>query len=212
MNHIYILLGGFFSVDGLITSAGMYALAAMLSGQPNTKIVTLPWGAYEYVARDIQSRRKTGRDIVIAYSGGVSRASWLPPLPIDLMVLYDPSPSWQMKPIPYQVKRTVCYENSTPMFFNLGGGKCTGKGRIAHVAIAEPHMLVQLDPSLHRHTFDLVRAELRTPKIAKRHARTARRHAKRHVHANRHQRAAHLRRNAQGLVAQARPEERQAPQ
>jgi pimeloyl-ACP methyl ester carboxylesterase len=62
--------------------------------------------------------------IVIGYSGGGSRATWLANLPakpkIDLMVLYDPSPTWQMKAIYANVKKALCYRNNHAFLFWIG--------------------------------------------------------------------------------------------
>jgi hypothetical protein len=97
--------------------------------------------------------------VVIGYSGGGSRATWLADgelIIIDLMVLYDPSPSWQMKPVKDNVKRAICYHNTNPMFGRLGGGLLRGP----HVEvgdIAECHLDVEKDLALHARTIAAVK-------------------------------------------------------
>jgi hypothetical protein len=59
--------------------------------------------------------------MVIGYSGGGSRATWLANLPakpkIDLMVLYDPSPTWQMKAIYANVKKATMLPQQSRLSF-----------------------------------------------------------------------------------------------
>jgi hypothetical protein len=114
--------------------------------------------------------------VVIGYSGGGSRATWLANMPskpqIDLMVHYDPSPRWQMKPIGTNVKKALCYHNTQPLMWvpgigSLGGGELVPSAAardvldtpaIETVDIAEQHFLVQVDQSLHQRTVDAVRS------------------------------------------------------
>jgi hypothetical protein len=105
--------------------------------------------------------------IVIGYSGGGAKATWLangyfggsypkdalPRPQIDLMILYDPSPTWSMMPIQDNVKRAICYRNVTPLFFGLGGGVLVGNNtQIDTIDIFEHHWLVQMDSMLHQRT------------------------------------------------------------
>ena len=163
MNRIYILLGGFVGIDGYITSVGMFGLRMMLARLPNVTCLTYQWGAFEQAAADIAKQPKEAIIIVIGYSGGGSRATWLANLPahprIDLMVLYDPSPKWQMEPIGENVKKAISYHNTAPFFFGLGGGVLIGR-QVETVNIAENHMLVQSDGSLHQRTVAEVRKVL----------------------------------------------------
>ena len=160
MNRIYILLGGFVGVDGYVTSVGMFGLRSMLARLPNVTCLTYQWGAFEQAAANIAKQPKEATISVIGYSGGGSRATWLANLPthprIDLMVLYDPSPSWQMEPISENVKKAISYHNTAPFFFGLGGGVLIGR-QVETVNIAENHMLVQSDMNLHQRTVAEVR-------------------------------------------------------
>jgi pimeloyl-ACP methyl ester carboxylesterase len=163
MNRIYILLGGFWGVDGYVTSVGMFGLRSMLLKLPNTECLTYQWAAYEQAADDMTKQTKETTIIVIGYSGGGSRATWLANLPsrpkIDLMICYDPSPPWQMKEVGENVKKAISYHNTTPFFFGLGGGVLRG-AHVEQIDISENHMLVQSDVGLHQRTVAEVRKVL----------------------------------------------------
>ena len=73
------------------------------------------------------------------------------------MVLYDPSPTWQMKAIYANVKKALCYRNITPFFFGLGGSALIGDIPIETVDIFEHHSSVQTDTALHQRTIAEVR-------------------------------------------------------
>ena len=150
-NNVYILLGGTQSWDGVVTSAGMYGLKSeLLTSFPNVNVKTYTWSSYSDAANEISGLPKDDVAIVIGYSGGGSRATWLANMAfhskIDLMVLYDPSPKWQMKSIPVNVKHTVCYHNLRGAVLGLCGGVCKGVG-IEAVDINENHLAVQFDES-----------------------------------------------------------------
>jgi len=167
--HVYLLLGGVVSSDGWATSAGMFALRSSLAALPNVEVTTYEWGSFKKAANAIASLPPDDIVIVIGYSGGGAMATWLAngqfidgtymPRPrIDLMVLYDPSPTWSMMPIHDNVKRAICYRNVTPLFFGLGGAALVGKNtRIETVDIFEHHLLVQTDNALHQRTIDEVK-------------------------------------------------------
>jgi hypothetical protein len=149
--YVAILLGGFVGPDGYATSAGMYQLPPVIHRQfPTATVEVFQWGAYRRAAAALKRHRKE-KTVVIGYSGGGSRTTWIKDARIDVAVLYDPSPRWQMLPLGKNIIRAVCYENSTPLFFGLGAGKCVGRN-VKHVPIAEPHLIVQSDQALHRQT------------------------------------------------------------
>ena len=162
--RIYLLLGGFFGADGYVTSAGMFGLRSMLAALPNVTCLTYQWASFETAADDILKQPTDTTIIVIGYSGGGSRATWLANLPlrpkVDLMICYDPSPSWQMKSLAgTNVKRAITYHNTAPFFFGLGGGVLVGP-QVQTIDIAENHMLVQADTTLHQRTVAEVRKML----------------------------------------------------
>jgi pimeloyl-ACP methyl ester carboxylesterase len=160
---IFILLGGFVGPDGWVTSAGMLGLKAQLQAAfPQAEVSATTWDRYNdtYIAiRSIPAEEKVA---LIGYSGGGSRATWLanivPRVTIDLMVLYDPSPSWQMKDINgTKVKKCLQYYNTTPLFFGLGSGKADGP-QVTTVNISMQHILVQTSQSLHKRTIEAIKA------------------------------------------------------
>ena len=120
------------------------------------------WGNWYEAAKSIAiSKLPKDKLVVIGYSGGGSRAtdvanSFMRALQIDLMVLYDPSPKWQMNPIGDNVKNAICYYNTNPMmpspYGMLGGGRLTGTAHIETIPIAQQHLLVQFNQSLHERT------------------------------------------------------------
>ncbi len=160
--HVYLLLGGLQGKDGWVTSAGMFWLRSSLAELPDVTVTTYDWPSYRKVAADIALLPKDDIVIVIGYSGGGAKATWLANLPskpqIDLMVVYDPSPSWGMQVIGPNVNRALCYCNVTPAFFGLGGGVLRGRDtHVETVKIYEQHMLVQIDQTLHQRTIEEVK-------------------------------------------------------
>jgi len=176
--QVFLLLGGLVGTDGTVTSAGMFHLANMLRELPDTTVTTYNWNSWPDAYRAILTNQGKAKIVVIGYSGGGSRATWLANMPskpqIDLMVYYDPSPRWQMKPISANVKRALCYHNTNPMMWvpgigTLGGGELVASAAakagdvlagpaIETIDIAEQHFLVQVDQSLHQRTVDAVRS------------------------------------------------------
>jgi hypothetical protein len=161
--HIYLLLGGLQGHDGWVTSAGMFGLRAQLETLPDVTVTTYGWPSYKNVAADIALLPKDDLVIVIGYSGGGAKATWLANMPskpqIDLMIMYDPSPPWGMMPIGPNVKQAICYCNMTPAFFGLGGGMLRGRDNthVEIVKIYEQHLLVQVNQTLHQRTIDEVK-------------------------------------------------------
>jgi pimeloyl-ACP methyl ester carboxylesterase len=179
--QVFLLLGGLVGADGTVTSAGMFHLASMLRALPDTTVTTYNWNKWPDAYRAILANQGKAKIVVIGYSGGGSRATWLANMPskpkIDLMVHYDPSPRWQMKPIGINVKKALCYHNTRPMMWvpgigSLGGGELVANvtaddvlatPAIETVDIAEQHFLVQVDQSLHQRTVEAVRSLLGPP-------------------------------------------------
>ena len=183
--QVFLLLGGLVGTDGTVTSAGMFHLATMLRALPDTTVTTYNWSSWPDAYKAILANQGKAKIVVIGYSGGGSRATWLANMPtrpqIDLMVSYDPSPRWQMKPIGTNVKKALCYHNTQPMMWmpgigSLGGGelvaRAPGRGdsvasaTIENLDIAEQHFLVQVDQSLHQRTVEAVRSLVSPPSAA----------------------------------------------
>jgi hypothetical protein len=165
---VFLLLGGMApnGLDGYVTSSGMLLLRSSLQKIPNVDVSTYTWGSYQKAWYDMSQTYETEKRVVIGYSGGGSRATWLanlsPHINIDLMVLYDPSPKWQMQPIQENVKQAICYHNTNPMqpsFYGwLGGGVLTGNANTHIVTedISMQHLLVQGSVTLHAKTIEAV--------------------------------------------------------
>jgi hypothetical protein len=172
--HAFLLLGGLEGIDGYVDSAGMEQLIPMLSaiGVPTT---THTWTTYTEELPEMRALPADVLRIVIGYSGGGSRATWLAntlPMPrIDLMVLYDPSPTWQMRLVGNNVVRALVYHNKNPMmpsFYGwLGGGVLTPRAfsrtQIETIDISEQHLAVQFNGDLHKRTIAAVQTLLAAP-------------------------------------------------
>lgn len=157
-----MLLGGFVGKDGWVTSAPFLGLRAQIAAQfPQAKIVVDTWDDYRTVGDQI-AEHQSDKIVLIGYSGGGSRATWLANEfrtndRIDLMVLYDPSPRWQMKDIGNtKVIKCLQYYNSSPKFFLLGGGFCKGP-QVTTIDIAQFHPAVQSNQALHDRTLGAIR-------------------------------------------------------
>lgn len=156
---VFILLGGLLGADGYVDSAGMWELRAPLR-KLGAAVQVYSWQHYDRVAAAIDALPANAKVVVVGYSGGGSRATWVMRMvgrAIDLMVLYDPSPAWQMNnPFTNRVKKAVCYYNVHPFIFDLGGGRCVGV-QVTTIMINEPHLSVQFDRNLHGKTVAEVR-------------------------------------------------------
>ena len=122
-------------------------------------VTVYPWGEFAQADADISTWQ--GQSIVPCYSGGASRATYLKSH-VDLLVGYDPSPSYQVSPLRGNVGTAICYYNTSPLFFGLGGGgyklAADTKTTILHtITVAEQHLAVQYDSSLHAHTIAAIR-------------------------------------------------------
>jgi hypothetical protein len=162
--RVFLLMGGLNGGDGWVTSAGMYALRSSLKALPDVELTTYNWKSYKDAYDAIALLPKHDIVIVIGYSGGGHKATWLANgysgVPgrywgrprIDLMVVYDASPTWAMMPIHDNVKRAINFRSATPLFFGLGGGALVGNTEIETVDIYEHHLLVQINQTLHQRT------------------------------------------------------------
>ena len=80
------------------------------------------------------------------------------------MILYDPSPAWQMQPIGNNVHKAINYHNNKPGMWwpgvgELGGGVLTGHAVVMEtVEVAENHLSVQFNQALHTRTIQEVTA------------------------------------------------------
>lgn len=161
MKTVYLLYGGMTGTAfDWPFNFGMRGLRGQLAKLADVRVREYWWGRWEAAGNDIG--RIGGLTIVVGYSGGGSRATWLsryfPRATVDLLVAYDPSPASQCLAISPNVKQAICYYNAAPnMWFPgvgaLGGGvirRTTGmQTGIQQVTISENHLAVQNDQRLH---------------------------------------------------------------
>jgi len=164
--RVYLILGGLFSADGYVTSYGMLSLRSMVQESiPGAVFNTYLWGDFLKCHADMMAHQED-RTAVIGYSGGGTRATWIAngygspaPLPkprIDLMVLYDPSPAWQMMTTGSNVRKAVNYHNETPWMFGLGGGILRGPN-VRTIPVRMQHLALQVSASLHEQTLTFIK-------------------------------------------------------
>lgn len=170
--NAYILLGGLLgnALDAP-TDLGMYSLNRQLAAIAGVSPQTYFWGSWESALQDMSkvvTRRPREAIALIGYSGGGTRATYLATatkMIIDLMVLYDPSPRWQMKPINGNVRKAINFYNQHPDLGDLGGGvlrKSTMNvsTNLITINISEEHLVVDSDQKLHDRTIQEIRALL----------------------------------------------------
>jgi hypothetical protein len=158
--HVYVLLGGIVGRDGYLDSNWMLVLAGRIAQIPHTVVESYIWADWVSAANSIWALpSKNTKVVVVGYSGGGSRATWLANSilhkTIDLIVTYDPSPGWQMLNLPPNVNMAITFQNQTPHFFGLGGGVLTGPN-VERFLIAEEHLAVQFDERLHQITLQAI--------------------------------------------------------
>jgi hypothetical protein len=174
MKYIYVLLGGMIGPDGILDSIGIEALAARLREWGVVKTYT--WTSWEQAGLEmtkVQVGSKVGENkiVLIGYSGGGSRATWLAntrfgdslsrPM-IDLLITLDPSPQHDMKPFRANVLRAVNFYNTMqdlawPGVGKLGGGALIGAREVEEIKINMPHLAVQTDPGIQDKVIELVK-------------------------------------------------------
>jgi pimeloyl-ACP methyl ester carboxylesterase len=154
--RVFIILGGLFGLDGYVTSRGMIGLGNQIKTKfPNADVTYFTWTDWQAVVNVLSPTLKGDKNVVIGYSGGGSRATWLAGqygTLIDLLITYDPSPQISMR----QVRcKAINYHNQAPWMFGLGGGVLVGPN-VHTVEISEQHLMVQYDQRLH----DMTLAEI----------------------------------------------------
>ncbi len=128
---IFILLGGFVGPDGYAVSPGILVLAHRL--RTLGEVSTHNWSARDDVTQQIAALSPNDKVVLIGYSGGGFAITEVaqdldrnPPHKVDLLIAYDPSPTWSVKSIGNNVARAICYCNDLPLFFGMGGAKLRG--------------------------------------------------------------------------------------
>ena len=169
MLDVHVLLGGVTGgaleayIPGINT--GILHLADDISALGNARVRIWPWGDWRKCAETLVAG---ARHVLIGYSGGGTRAIYVArtefSIPIDLMVLYDPSPDWQIVPVPGNVKHCICYWNKSPLMFGLGGGKPSALSTKTHleiVPVSMQHLAVQYSQVLHTKTLGAIKELLK---------------------------------------------------
>lgn len=168
MTRVYVMLGGFSSIDSYLTSSGLLLLEKRLAKLPGLKVEHHIRGSYLTIYNLIQER-KDKKVAMVCYSGSAAEATWIAngyvwgkgfvqsKPSIDLIVGYDPSPPQQMISLKNtNVKRAICYYNE-PSIMNtlLNGGLGSGKFEGPQVEIVKTsgiHLGYQWANDLHDRT------------------------------------------------------------
>lgn len=161
---VFVLRGGLIGIDGPADSFGMDGLAAQIRRAfPDAKVSVSNWTSWRWAAAAMRLSR-ADKKVLIGYSGGGSRATWIAQyrsIKIDLLVAYDPSPISSMARLHDNVRRALCFYNSprlvSDIIGGLGGGKLTGAaGAIETVRVSEWHLSIQSDQRLHDKTLEAI--------------------------------------------------------
>jgi hypothetical protein len=144
MVKVFILLGGLIGLDGYAVSPGILMLAHRLDAFGG--VTTHNWTAQREVTHRIAQLDPNDKVVLIGYSGGGFAITQ-----IDLLIAYDPSPTWSMASLGKNVAKAICYCNTSPLMLGLGGAQLRGQS-VETVPISEQHLAVQFDESLHKRT------------------------------------------------------------
>ena len=156
MVKVFILLGGLIGLDGYAVSPGILMLAHRLDAFGD--VTRHNWTAQREVTHRIAQLDPNDKVVLIGYSGGGFAITQIadelnsnPPRKIDLLIAYDPSPTWSMASLGKNVAKAICYCNTSPLMLGLGGAQLRGQS-VETVPISEQHLAVQFDESLHKRT------------------------------------------------------------
>jgi hypothetical protein len=160
--RIYMLLGGLIGPDGIalapIENSGMIVMQAQLKVM-GCEVYVETWDNWARLIPMMGPASADYRNIVIGYSGGGSRATYLADHSskphIDLMILIDPSPKAQMRPVGANVKHALLVYNNFPGL--LGGGTLSMFTPFKTVGVYAPHLMVPELPQVQEAVFSAVR-------------------------------------------------------
>src|SRR6266851_8783556 len=114
MLKVFILLGGLVGFDGYAVSPGILLLAHRLEALGD--VTTYSWAAQREVTQRIANLNPNDKVVLIGYSGGGFAITEIaedlngnPPHKIDLLIAYDPSPTWSVRSIGKNVAKAICY-------------------------------------------------------------------------------------------------------
>ena len=155
--HVYIL----YALGGVPTSLGMVDLADRIRNLGDITVSTYSWDDYQTVVADIAAQPPDMPLAVIGYSLGANATSWiahsLPHRRIALLIAYDPSIWYPVSSVGDNVDRAILYHNNG--IDPLGHARITAP-RLETIETWLPHVTVDFDESLHKHTVAAVERQL----------------------------------------------------
>jgi pimeloyl-ACP methyl ester carboxylesterase len=169
IKHVYMLLGGMFGPDGVvlapIENSGMIVMQAQLKNM-GCDIRVETWDNWMRFLSMIGPESAGDKNILIGYSGGGTRATWLASKDvhghtkphIDLMILIDPSPSYQMHAVGKNVKHVLLIHNNFPGIY--GGGDLVINDHtppVHRIDVSAPHLMVPELPQVQEAVLSAVR-------------------------------------------------------
>jgi hypothetical protein len=165
IKHVYMLLGGMVGPDGLalapIENSGMIIMQGQLRAM-GCDVHVETWDNWQRVAPLMGPEAPGHKNIVIGYSGGGSRATWLASMlaygkpHIDLMILIDPSPKSQMHRVGDNVKSALVIHNTFPGIY--GGGELVASCHMRVIEEHVPHLMVPELPQVQEAVYSAVRS------------------------------------------------------
>ena len=161
MKRIYVIWGGVFGLDGVVTSEGLITMQNQLHIFGPVKGYLQQW-SYSCAQDIFNECAERDLSILIGYSGGVPMVSRIcnDPLKrkkqrIDLLVNIDGSPAGNIQTVGSNVKKIVNVYDPKPWIF--GGGVVRGAPSTDY-KINIPHLAFQASSAVRKIIFDAVAA------------------------------------------------------
>jgi hypothetical protein len=155
--HVYIL----YALGGIPTSLGMVDLADRIKNLGDITVSAYSWDAYNSVIADIAAQPPDAPVALIGYSLGANATSWIansmPHRRIALLIAYDPSIWYPVSSLGDNVDRAILYHNNG--IDPLGHARIKAP-RLETIETWLPHVTVDFDESLHKHTVAAVERQL----------------------------------------------------
>ena len=157
--QVYIL----YALGGIPTSLGMVDLAERIRNLGDIAVTGYSWDDYRAVIADIAAQPPDVPVALIGYSLGANATSWiaqsLPQRRIALLIAYDPSMWYPVSPVGENVERAILYHNNG--IDPLGHARIEAP-RLETIETWLPHVTLDFDESLHKHTLAAVERQLLT--------------------------------------------------
>jgi len=155
--QVYML----YALGGIPTSLGMVDLAGRIRNLGDITVTGYSWDDYRAVIADIAQKPPDVPVALIGYSLGANATSWiaenLPQRRIALLIAYDPSIWYPVSPLGENVERAILYHNNG--IDPLGHARIEAP-RLETVETWLPHVTLDFDESLHKHTLAAVERQL----------------------------------------------------